>query len=214
MAMTGPEVVYEFEEAAAEFVGARYAVATTSCTMGIFLALQYLKHNGELGEYVECPAHTYVGVPMSIIHSGCKLLFDDALWEGQSFYRLRGTPVIDAARIFERGMYIADSLMVTSHHWNKPLGLSQGGIIFTDDSRAQAWLRRARFDGRTPGVPLYLDRNLMIGWHAYMSPEVAAQGLQKLMFIGDGCRHPVEGGHYPSMFDFDCFKPHMWQEAA
>ena len=50
--MTGPEVVYEFEEAAAEFVGAPYAVATTSCTMGIFLALQYIKSIGGLGEYV------------------------------------------------------------------------------------------------------------------------------------------------------------------
>lgn len=214
MAMSGPDVVYEFEEAAAQFVGAPYAVATTSCTMAIFLALQYLKHKDQLPGYVNCPRRTYAGVAMSIVHAGAKISWVDFDWD-RSWYVLGGTPVHDAARIFCRGMYLSGcgTLVCTSHHWNKPLGLSQGGLIFTDDSGAQAWLRRARFDGRTPGVPIGKDKDLMIGWHAYMSPEVAAQGLQKLMFLGDGCEFNPGPNHYPDLSTYACFRPHTWNTA-
>jgi hypothetical protein len=67
-----------------------------------------------------------------------------------------------------------------SHHITKILGHSQGGTILHNVSEADAWLRRARFDGRTEGVPATEDHFDMIGWHAYMSPDVAAALRWKL----------------------------------
>ena len=73
-------------------------------------------------------------------------------------------------------------MVCLSMHWGKTLGLSQGGAILTDDEDAVAWLRRARFDGRTEGVHPSRD-DFIMGWHAYLSPEVAAHGLMKLALL-------------------------------
>ena len=69
-----------------------------------------------------------------------------------------------------------------SFHWSKILGLQQGGAILHDDPLADKWLRKARFDGRTEGVAPK-DDNFILGWHAYLSPEIAALGLVRLSFL-------------------------------
>jgi len=71
-------------------------------------------------------------------------------------------------------------MQCVSFHWTKTLGLSQGGAILHDNDDADAWLRRARFDGRTEGADPRTDRVQYPSWHAYLSPEVAAHGLMKL----------------------------------
>lgn len=51
-----------------------------------------------------------------------------------------------------------------------------------DDPDADRWLRRARFDGRTEGVDPK-DDDFILGWHCYMSPEIAAEGLVRLSWL-------------------------------
>jgi hypothetical protein len=65
-------------------------------------------------------------------------------------------------------------MLCVSFHWSKTLGgVPQGGAILHDDEEADAWLRRARFDGRTEGVAPKDDTFTLIGWHCYMSPTTS-----------------------------------------
>lgn len=206
MSGSGHDVTRVFEEEVAAYTGAPYAVATTSCTMALFLALQWLKHQGKLPDKIECPRRTYVSVPMQIVHAGAQIEWNDEAWGAYGYYWLQPTMVVDSARLFTSGMYRPGTLWCTSHHWGKTLGLQQGGMILTDDAAAVRWLRRARFDGRKPGVPVKYD-DPMIGWHAYMSPEVAALGLMKLSLLPRN-NMPIPPDEYPDLSTFKCFDPY------
>ena len=205
------QVVRDFEQALCDYTGAPYCVTTTSCTMALLLALAY--HMGRhraldfppgVRPTVEIPKRTYVSVPMSIIHAGGRPTFRDEEWSGS--YQLKPLPVWDCARWLTADMYLAPGqMMCLSFHWSKTLGIQQGGAILHDDPEADQWLRRARFDGRTEGVSPQNDRFDMIGWHAYLSPELAAEGLIRLHFLP---RHnePLPCDDYPDLSAMEIFK--------
>lgn len=166
---------------------------------------------------IEIPKRTYLSVPMSIIHAGGRPTFRDVEWLGS--YQLKPLPVWDSARWFTCGLYYAikmkqktahgeslgGPMVCTSHHWSKTLGIQQGGCILHDDPEADAWLRRARFDGRTEGVAPKDDNITQVGWHCYMSPEVAAEGLVRLHFLP---KHnaPLPNDQYPDLSTMEIFK--------
>lgn len=172
-------VVAQFESALCAYTGARYAVTVNSCTMALLLACRFWYLNGLAGKTVEVPARTYVGVGMSVIHAGFKVRFVDRRWRGA--YGLKPLQVFDCARRFTSDMYVARTMQCVSFHPTKILGLSgYGGAILHDHHYADEWLRRARFDGRTEGVHPKDDPISMIGYHCYMSPPTAAEGLLRL----------------------------------
>lgn len=161
---------------------------------------------------IEIPKRTYVSVPMSIIHAGGRPTFRDEDWIGM--YELAPLNVWDSARYFTSGIWRHRSpavpgkpgtMICTSHHWSKTLGIQQGGCILHDDPEADAWMRRARFDGRTEGVAPKDDNITQVGWHCYMSPEVAAEGLVRLHFLP---RHnaPLPNDEYPDLSQLEIFK--------
>lgn len=190
------QVVRQFEEAVAFYCGSPHAVAVNSCTNGLFLCLQLMKARGKLPFEVNIPKRTYVGVAHSIKNSGCRPTFRNETWSGM--YQLRELPIYDAARRFTQGMYLEGTFIVTSHHWAKPLGVQQGGMILTDDADAVEWLKRARFDGRTEGVKPKDDKFDVPGWHMYMTPEIAAEGLVRLSFLKS--RNPdMPNDDYPDL---------------
>lgn len=227
--MSSPfDVVRQFEAALCEYTGAPYAVTTTSCTMALLLAvgwhLRFRHAEDKAGMLswagrppVEIPKRTYVSVPQSIIHAGGRPTFRDEEWEG--WYQLKPLPVWDSARWFTSGMYkgkipfdplrtIHDSaghMVCVSFHWRKTLGIQQGGAILHDDAAADAWLRRARFDGRTEGVAPKDDALDVIGWHAYMSPEIAADGLVRLAHLPKH-NEPLPNDEYPDLSTMEVFK--------
>ena len=96
-------------------------------------------------------------------------------------------------------------LQCVSFHASKILGDTQGGAILHDNPEADEWLRRARFDGRREGVESKEDSFPHIGWHAYMSPDVAARLLQKLSVLP---RHnePLPNDDYPELDKMEIFK--------
>lgn len=211
-------VVRDFELALAEYTGARDAVAVSSCTMALLLATYwYLRcwrtwRNDQLhryGEDVSVPKRTYVGVPMSIVHAGGRPVFRDEEWSGA--YQLSPLPVWDAARRMRRGMFHetargADGAMVcVSFHWTKTLGIQQGGAILLDSTEPRDWLRRARFDGRREGVAPKDDSFDMLGWHCYMSPEIAAAGLVRLAALPDD-NPDLPNDPYPDLSKAEVFK--------
>lgn len=222
------QVVRDFERAVADYTGAPYVVAVNSCSMAILLAVAwhlrtdphagYQDHGGyqQLRPAIEIPRRTYISVPMSIIHAGGRPTFRDEDWVGA--YQLKPLPVWDSARLFTFGMWTRNALtagfalgrgkggmVCTSHHWSKTLGIQQGGCILHDDPEADAWLRRARFDGRTEGVAPKDDAFTQVGWHCYLSPEVAAEGLVRIQHLP---RHnaPLPSDQYPDLSTLEIFK--------
>jgi len=167
------KVVEEFEQALSEYTGAPYVVTTNSCSMALMLALAWdTKMSGQL---VRFPSHTYCSAPMAAINVGLGVWFEDFEWQGE--YEIYPTCVWDSARRFTSGMHRKGQMQCVSFQTSKILGLEQGGAILHDNKEADEWLRRARFDGRlnaSEKVPK------MIGFHAYLSPSVAALGIQKL----------------------------------
>lgn len=215
--MSNPfQVVKDFEAALCEYTGAPYAVTTTSCTMALLLAVAYQLRrewwSNEHGSWltmdgrnpaVEIPKRTYVSVPMSIIHAGGRPVFREEQWSGT--YQLKPLPVWDCARRFTGAMYVEGQYQCVSFHWRKILGIQQGGAILHDNPEADAWLRQARFDGRAEGIAPKDDRFDMIGWHAYMSPEIAAEGLVRLSHLPEH-NEPLPNDDYPDLSQMEIFK--------
>ena len=156
---------------------------------------------------------------MSIVHAGGRPVFEDVAWSGA--YQLKPLPVWDSARYFTSGLYRGDiagsspqlrmerdcsgQMVCVSFHWSKTLGIQQGGAILHDDPEADKWLRRARFDGRTEGVPPKDDHFDMVGWHCYMSPEVAAEGIVRLALLPKH-NDPLPNDDYPDLSKLEIFK--------
>ena len=227
------QVTKDFELALCEYTGAPYAVAVNSCTAALLLAVAWhlrnqartesVWHTGLRGEFrghlcspIEIPKRTYISVPMSIIHAGGRPTFRDENWLGA--YQLKPLPVWDSARLFTFGMYTRNALtaalplgrgeggmVCVSFHASKTLGLEQGGAILHDNPEADAWLRRARFDGRTEGVAPADDKFEMVGWHAYLNPSTAAQGILRLHSLP---RHnePLPNDEYPDLSTMEIFR--------
>jgi dTDP-4-amino-4,6-dideoxygalactose transaminase len=85
------------------------------------------------------------------------------------------------------------------------LGLEQGGAILHDNAEADAWFRRARFDGRAEGVAPKDDAGIIMGWHCYLNPSTAAQGILKLHSLPK-FNAPLPNDDYPDLSTLECFR--------
>lgn len=223
--------VRDFEAALCAYTGAPYAVAVNSCSMALLLAVAWHLREQKMSLHgepfpmpISIPNRTYLSVPMSIIHAGGRPTFRDEDWTGA--YQLKPLPVWDSARLFTSGMYTEKkfvperrplpprfsceswysqhAMVCVSFHHSKTLGDTQGGAILHDNPEADAWLRRARFDGRTEGVPPAED-NAILGWHCYLSPDVAARLSWKLSKL-PAHNAPLPNDNYPDLSKMDIFK--------
>ena len=208
MSFYNPYIVVEiFEEKIAEWCGSKYAVSVESGTAAIFLSLVYMKKMWKDVGFIEVPAHTYPSVPCSVIHTGHKVKFRHKLWEGE--YRLWPYDILDSALRFKKGMY-KSGLQCLSFHIKKHLPIGRGGMILTDDKNAYEWLKKARFDGRSP-IPLAEDDFTMLGWNMYMQPSDAARGIQLFEVLRqkypDGMEDlKVEEQGYPDLSKFPIYQ--------
>lgn len=168
---------------------------------------------------IEVPKRTYVGVAWSIINAGGRPTFRDEDWSERGYYRLDPLPVVDCARWFTKGLYrmagwrrgapagMGSGFVCVSFHWAKTLGIQQGGAILHDNPEADAWMRRARFDGRTEGVPAAEDKieHQGLAVHAYMAPETAAAGLVRLANLPER-NAPLPNDPYPDLSQLEVFR--------
>jgi dTDP-4-amino-4,6-dideoxygalactose transaminase len=175
-------VTEQFESALATYTGAKFAITIDNCSNALFLCLKYLyKESIE----ITIPSHTYMSVPCSIINAGHKVKFkkSDKLLTGA--YQLDPTPVWDSALRLTRNMYQKGQYMCLSFSGPKKiLKLGKGGAILTDDPKAAAWFRKARYNGRST-VNHLIDSFSMLGWNFYMANDVSARGLILLMGLED-----------------------------
>lgn len=202
-------VVEEFEKRIANWCGAPYGVAVESGTAAIFLSLMWAKEQGWRNKikYIKIPCNTYPSVPCSIIHAGFSVEFKDYTWEGE--YELSPLNIWDSALRLRRGMYNG-GYQCLSFHVKKTLPMGRGGMILLESKEAYEWLKKARFDGRSP-VPLMEDSFTMLGWNAYMQPADAARGIQ--LFEVYRQKHPngaddlkVEEQGYPDLSKFPIYQ--------
>ncbi len=172
--------------------------------MALLLSCSWRKQlNHTFPIHIEIPRFTYCSVPQSIIHSGYKVKFYNKEWVGS--YHLYPLPVWDSARRFTSGMYEPRTMQCVSFHASKILGDTQGGAILHDDPEADVWLRKARFDGRTEGVAPKDDNFDMIGYHCYMSSDVAARLLLKLSVLPEHNKD-LPNDDYPDLSHVGCFQ--------
>lgn len=175
-------VTEQFETALASYTGSRFAIAVDNCSNALFLCLKYL-YNEPID--ITIPSHTYMSVPCSIINAGCKVKFRESSPILKGAYQLEPTPVWDSSLRLTRGMYKKGQYMCLSFSGPKKiLKLGKGGAILTDNPKAAAWLKRARYNGRNAANHL-MDSFTMIGWNFYMANDVAARGLVLLLGLDE-----------------------------
>lgn len=163
-------VVTEFEEIVADYVGAKYACSINSATNAIYLAM--LNKNTT----VKVPSMIPPVVCNAILTSGNKLEFiDDTEWVGNSYtlHKFNDYKIIDSAQKLEKNQYQKEcnpkDLMIFSFYPTKPLGGSDGGMIVTDDYEKYKWFKEAVLNGTTyarenwdrtisfPGYKMYMN---------------------------------------------------------
>ena len=191
--------VLKFEAAIANFYGSPYAVATDCCTHAIELCL---RHRGY--KSVGCPARTYVSIPMTILKLGLDYFWRDYKWK--NYYYLDRTDIIDAAVLWERNSYIPETLMCLSFQFQKHLSLGRGGAILCDNVTDYDMFKKMSHDGRTPVVPWKEQDIDTIGYHYYMTLEVAQDGLDKLPDAINRAPKIWTQDDYPFLPDMEVFK--------
>lgn len=189
------DIVGLFEEKLAQYSNSKYAVVTDCASNALFLSLKYRQASGE----VVIPAHTYVSVPMQIVHAGCQPRFEDIPWSG--IYELKPWNIFDSAARFTRNMYVqSDALQVLSFQIKKRLPIGKGGAILTDSDEAYRWLKLASYDGRDLHLPYDHENHVKsFGWHFYMTPEDAARGIWLMDRIPDESPDMMDWTHYPDI---------------
>tara|TARA_B100001113_G_C21048490_1_gene595625 strand:- start:233 stop:826 length:594 start_codon:yes stop_codon:yes gene_type:complete len=171
--MMGFDKVKEFEEKIADWFGSEYAVAVDSCTHGIELCLRMSGVS-----VIEVPKRTYLSVPMLANKLKIDLVWKDEDWE--EYYEIGDTGIYDAAVLWRKNSYIPKTKMCLSFQFQKHLSLGRGGMILCDNEITYKELKRMSYDGRLPDIP-WRDQNVnMFGYHYYMTPETAQNGLNKL----------------------------------
>ena len=196
------KIVQMFEEEVASYTGAPYAVSVDSCTNALFLCCKFLNV-----KEVIIPSKTYLSVPMSIIHAGGEVIFDISPetnhWTG--LYQLNPYPIWDSAKRFTSNMYKKNQFICLSFHIKKPLAIGKGGMILTDNLEAVNWFKRARYEGRSE--KFYKQDDIeFCGWNMYMTPLLAARGLELMQNYPENVMDQHEINGYRDLTEFTVFK--------
>lgn len=161
-----------FEEKIASFFNSGYCVMTDSCTHAIELCLRLEKLSVAV-----TPKQTYISVPFTFEKLGLKWYWSEKKW---SDYYYISDNILDAAVFWRKDGYIPGTLMCHSFQYKKHLSLGRGGCILLDNKFKYEKLKKLSYDGRDFDISWQVQNISEIGYHYYMTPEIAELGLQKL----------------------------------
>ena len=132
--------------------------------------------------HINVPKNTYISIPFLASKLGIQLNWTDEIWE--DYYYLTNhpsfTPIIDAAVLWKKDSYIPGTFMCLSFQFQKHLSLGRGGMILCDNKEDAIKLKKMSYDGRHPDIPWREQDIETMGYHYYMTPETAQNGLDKL----------------------------------
>ena len=191
--------LHKFESLIANFFGAKYAVSTDCCTHAIELCLRLKEYDN-----VSCPNHTYLSIPMTFNKLGLSWKFDRMNWE--DYYYIGNTNIIDAAVLWKENSYIPDTFMCLSFQFKKHLSLGRGGMILLDNEKDYVDLKAMVYDGRERDI-LWAEQNISkMGYHYYMTPEVAEAGIDKFNIVKNVTPKKWNYLNYPNLQNMKVFK--------
>lgn len=199
---SGPKVK-EFEEAFAEYVGAKYAIAVNSCTTGLILAL---KCSGESDDQILVPSLTFAATAEAIINANMSPYFaegknfhqidpeeyDGAITvhlygEDRRFYLPQKFIIEDSAHRIEKDQCKDNpATVVFSFYATKNMTTGEGGMVCTNNKYLAEKIRLLIFHGirqnawtRTKNKTFQYGAEI-VGWKGNMSDIQAAIGLEQL----------------------------------
>jgi len=192
-----------FEGEVATFFGSPYAVAVDSCTHGLELCLRFAKV-----KTIHVPHRTYISIPFLADKLAIERLWKNENWK--DYYQLTDTSsqwkIIDAAVLWKKNSYISGTYMCISFQFQKHLSLGRGGIILTDSETGAEELKKMSYDGRTPDTPWREQNIKTLGYHYYMTPETAQNGLDKLPLAIETPPREWVLEDWPDLTKMDVFK--------
>jgi dTDP-4-amino-4,6-dideoxygalactose transaminase len=185
----------EFEDKFAEYVGAKYAIATNSCTSALDIAVQV----APLGEEVSVSPFTFVSSALAILRAGKKVKFVDidtksyctpnadiqVLYAGND----SGEGIIYDMAHFGGGKH-KGLISCWSFQARKNLPTGDGGMITTNDEalykrmKALSWcgIDKSTLDRSKDSYSWDYDIQ-EVGFKADMTDIVATIGLEQLKFL-------------------------------
>jgi dTDP-4-amino-4,6-dideoxygalactose transaminase len=166
-------MIQEFESKIAEFFGSPYAVATDCCTHAVELSLIHTGFNN-----ITVPTRTYLSIPMTCMKLGLKWSWKEEEWS--DYYYLGNTNIVDAAVLWGENTYVPNTFMCLSFQFKKHLNLGRGGMILLQDKDDYDKLKKMSYDGRDFNRPWGEQDITSMGYHYYMTPEVAKIGIELL----------------------------------
>lgn len=193
------EYVTEFESQIAEFFGSPYAVATDSCTHALELCLRYTGYNN-----ITIPTRTYVSVPMTCVKLGLNWSWKEEEWS--DYYHLGNSTIIDAAVLWGENTYLPNTFMCLSFQFRKHLNLGRGGMILLQCEDDYNALKKMSYDGRDRDRPWAEQDITSIGYHYYMTPEVAKMGIELLKSRKKSPAKKWTARDYPNLTEMSVFK--------
>jgi len=185
--------VVEFEEAFADFVGAKYACSISSATNAIFLA--FLNKSVT----VNVPSIIPPVVLNALINGGNEINFtDDVDWVGNSYilHHFDDYKIIDSAQKVQKNQFSIEAnpedLMFFSFYPTKPISGLDGGMIVSDDFDKIQHFKESVLNGMSYAKDNW-DRKIKFpGWKMYLNSfqaEFANSNLNtyetKLLRLGE-----------------------------
>ena len=192
------EILDVFEQKLAGFFGSKYAVLADCCTHAIELSLRITPP-----ALIVIPKHTYVSIPMTAIKLNQNFKFTDMEWA--DYYHL-GNNIYDAAVLWKKNSYIAGSKMCISFQHKKHINIGRGGCILLDDLEEYNLLKKMRHDGRDPTVKHQTDNISVVGYHYYLTPELALKGIELFDLKKDLQPRIWTNRDYADLTQLDVFK--------
>ena len=193
------EHVRQFEKQIADFYGAPYAVATDSCTHAVELCLRLHRPS-----VASLPKHTYLSIPMTFMKLDIPFIWAHRKWS--DMYSIKGTNIIDAAVLWEPDSYQSHTNMCLSFQFKKHLGLGRGGMILTDNEKDYHELQKMSYDGRDMTKPWSEQDITTVGYHYYMTPETAIEGLIKFELVKNLLPQAWSCKDYPDLSKLTVFQ--------
>jgi len=181
------DIVKEFENNFAKYVGAKYACSLSSATNAIFLTL--LNENLT----VEIPAIIPLVVPNAILTSGNKLHIADRNhdWVGESYilYNYGDKNIIDSAQRVDRGQYKNEcndyDIMIFSFYPTKPVSGIDGGMVVSNDKKYIEKIRTLSMNGYTNEINSWDRKYIKPGYKMYMNSVQAYFANESLKELDD-----------------------------